>query len=185
MAALGALWTGGCDAEAAEQIPPHADEGWIAAPIAAQGELIGRDGAAIGTVRVREGHASLLLQIEATGLAPGGHGVHLHEVGDCSDHAAFESAGEHIASPGREHGLLNPAGPHEGDLANLYAAADGQVSADLETDRLNLGEGGFSLLDADGTALVVHSDADDYVSMDGGGTGDRIACAVLAATAPE
>jgi Cu-Zn family superoxide dismutase len=37
------------------------------------------------------------------------------------------------------------------------------------------------LLDADGSALVIHAKADDYASQPIGGAGDRVACAVIGA----
>jgi Cu-Zn family superoxide dismutase len=37
------------------------------------------------------------------------------------------------------------------------------------------------LADADGTAMVIHAKPDDYKTEPSGASGDRIACAVIAA----
>jgi Cu-Zn family superoxide dismutase len=39
-----------------------------------------------------------------------------------------------------------------------------------------------SLFDADGTAVVIHADADDYRTDPSGNSGDRIACGVITRT---
>ncbi len=41
--------------------------------------------------------------------------------------------------------------------------------------------GAMILADADGTSLVVHAKADDYKTDPSGDSGDRVACAVVAA----
>jgi Cu-Zn family superoxide dismutase len=80
----------------------------------------------------------------------------------------------------KHHGLENPEGPHAGDLPNVTAAADGQAVVDLVTPRVTLGSGGPNdLLDADGTALVIHASADDQKSDPAGNSGARIACGVV------
>ncbi len=45
----------------------------------------------------------------------------------------------------------------------------------IETDRFRLAE----LSDADGSALVIHADRDDYRTDPSGDSGDRIACGVV------
>jgi Cu-Zn family superoxide dismutase len=42
-----------------------------------------------------------------------------------------------------------------------------------------LADGAASLFDADGSAIVIHADPDDYSSQPTGNAGDRIACAVI------
>lgn len=50
---------------------------------------------------------------------------------------------------------------------------------DTTTDLITLGEGDNSLFDADGSALVIHADADDQMTDPSGNSGDRIACGVI------
>lgn len=135
--------------------------------------LVDGSGKAVGSVTIAQdpGHATLTLS--ASGLAPGEHGVHLHAVGRC-DGPGFQSAGAHWNPTNRNHGMLNPDGPHIGDFANVKADADGRAKATLHV-------GAGPLADADGTSLVIHAKPDDYKTDPSGNSGDRIACAVLAA----
>ena len=81
------------------------------------------------------------------------------------------------------HGLLNSGGPESGDLPNLYAGADGRAFAEVFTTGAALveGAGGEHLLDADGSAILIHAMADDHAAQPIGGSGDRVACGVVAA----
>ena len=134
--------------------------------------LIRSDGMAIGTVSVRETSAGLALTVTAAGLPPGQLGMHIHQVGRC-DGPGFESAGPHWNPTGRQHGRLNPAGRHAGDLGNLQVLADGSVSVEVAGPNA-------SVFDADGAALVIHAQKDDERTDPSGNSGARIACAVLA-----
>lgn len=137
------------------------------------------NGATIGEAKVvREGEQARLT-IEAAGLSEGLHGLHFHEVGRC-DAPAFTSAGGHLNPAGRQHGTLNAAGPHVGDLPNLLAGADGKavLAAQLDVAPSALTA---ALFDADGTAVVIHAGPDDYKTDPSGNSGGRIACGVLVA----
>ena len=111
------------------------------------------------------------------GLSPGAHGVHLHTTGSCTA-PDFASAGAHLNPGGHQHGTSNPAGPHLGDLPNITvgSAGTGTVSATLSGTREDVLA---RLFDADGTAVVVHANADDYRTDPSGNSGGRIACGVL------
>ena len=128
----------------------------------------------LGTVRVFSEPTGLMLRIEAAGLPPGQHGVHLHAVGRC-DPPGFTSAGPHWNPTTRKHGHRNPAGFHMGDLGNLGVGADGKLVAGLLVPQATFD----ALRDADGAALVLHAKADDEMTDPSGNSGDRIACAVL------
>ena len=135
-------------------------------------ELKNNAGASAGSVDILSAPKGLLLKVDAKGLTPGWHAIHLHEKGDCSD-AAFKMAGAHThAGTPAVHGLLNPAANDTGDLVNIYAAADGTAKADILTTLTTMAP----LHDADGSAIVIHAKADDYTTQPIGGAGDRVAC---------
>lgn len=143
--------------------------------LAGTSDLKGPDGSARGTITVTAAPRGALLKIEARGLTPGWHGAHFHEKGACSD-PKFTSAGSHVhAANPVVHGLLNPAANDMGDLPNIYAAADGTATAEIYSTLVTLN----GLLDADGSAVVIHAKADDHTSQPIGGAGDRVACAVI------
>lgn len=150
----------------------------------AQAPLSNSEGAAAGTATFRQGQSGVVIRIEATGLTPGWHGLHLHAVGQCQG-PGFQSAGAHVqhGAEAKPHGLLNADGDDAGDLPNLYVGADGNAFAEVFTTTAALVEGGPGqfLLDADGSSIMIHAQADDYVSQPIGGSGARVACGVIAA----
>ena len=92
--------------------------------------LVSSSGAVIGTVRVFSEPTGVTLRIDAAGLPPGIHGVHVHTVARC-DPPDFKSAGAHWNPTSRQHGHQNPNGWHAGDLGNLGVGADGRLVAGL------------------------------------------------------
>lgn len=138
------------------------------------GALVTADGTEIGNVSVAataSGYA--LVTVNAEGIPEGVHGIHVHLVGAC-DGPDFESAGEHIAG-GDEHGVMTDTGPHPGDLPNLVVGSDGVVAMDAFAPALTM----EMVFDDDGSAVIIHADADDYTTQPGGNSGDRIACAMI------
>jgi Cu-Zn family superoxide dismutase len=151
-----------------------------AGSVEVKSDVINNEGKTIGTFLLRGTNRGVVGRLELAGGAvkPGWHGIHFHSVGDCSDTAKFEHSMGHVNLRNREHGLLNPKGPDNGDLPNVFAAADGSVNAEVSSQLVSL-RGKRTLLDADGSALIIHANPDDYVSQPIGGAGDRIACAAL------
>jgi superoxide dismutase, Cu-Zn family len=142
-------------------------------------QLIDRQGQPIGTVRLSEAGQGVQVAIEARNLPAGQRGIHFHETGRC-DPPSFESAGSHFAPQGRQHGLENPQGPHAGDMENLNVGQDGTVNTTITTQLVTLRQGQpNSLVDGDGTALVIHAEQDDQRTDPSGNSGDRIACAMI------
>ena len=146
-------------------------------------DLKSPNGAVIGKIAVTAAPRGVLVRIEATGLTPGWHGMHFHEKGDCSD-AAFKGAGAHVHAPASKpviHGFLDAAENDAGDLPNLFVNPDGTATVEFYSTFVRLSAGGDapSLLDDDGSALVIHANPDDYHSQPIGGAGARIACAVI------
>jgi Cu-Zn family superoxide dismutase len=149
--------------------------------------VVGTEGRAVGQATFIEGPAGVLIRLEFSehGLPSGWHGLHLHQRGDCSDFAAgFQASGGHLGMDGRiQHGLMNAGGPEVGDLPNLLATERGAFGAEFLSPRVTLRGQAVRerapLLDADGTALIIHAGTDDHVSQPIGGAGARIACAAL------
>ena len=140
-----------------------------------------QESADAGTADLSEGPGGAVIRVTASGLKPGWHAIHFHETGDCSDEG-YKKSGAHVQHAAKEpHGLLNPEGPDDGDLPNIYAAEDGTVNAELYSDRVTLSEaeGRANLIDEDGSALVIHEGPDDHMSQPIGGAGGRVACAVI------
>ena len=141
--------------------------------------LIGSNGQPVGSVRAWQTAGGVSFRISASGLPHGLHGVHVHAVGRCNP-PDFKTAGAHWNPAGKQHGMNNPAGPHAGDLPNVEVAANGVLGATVVVSGANMA----SLLDADGSALVIHAAADDNITDPSGNSGPRIACAVISG-APE
>ena len=135
-------------------------------------------GQTVAEARLSETPHGVLLELTATGLAPGVHGLHVHAVGRC-DGSGFESAGGHFNPDGREHGFLNPRGPHAGDLPNVHVPASGKLSVEYLLTGVTLGAGERSLRDGDGSAIMIHAGQDDYRSDPAGHAGGRQACGVV------
>ena len=136
-------------------------------------EMRNVEGDPIGTVVMQQGSGGFLVTVMLEGIEPGPHGIHIHSVGTCTPD--FKASGGHINVDNRQHGLLNPDGPDNGDLPNIYATADGAVQAELFTTLVDLD----MLMDDDGSAIVIHENPDDHKTQPIGGAGGRIACGVL------
>lgn len=132
----------------------------------------------VGQAGFTEVAGGVRVLLEAKGLPPGDKAVHLHAVGKCEP-PAFESAGAHFNPSNKQHGLLNSAGSHAGDLPNFTIAADGAGRLETFSERITLGTGETSLFGADGTAVVVHAGPDDFQTDPAGNSGPRIACGVV------
>jgi Cu-Zn family superoxide dismutase len=144
----------------------------------AQAELRNAAGQVVATAAFTQVGGALRVLVEAQGLPPGVKGVHIHAVGKC-DPPDFTSAGSHFNPAGKQHGALNPQGPHAGDLPNLDVGADGRGRLESTTEMVTLRSAPNSVFDADGSALVIHAAADDFKTDPTGNSGARIACGVI------
>jgi len=131
----------------------------------------------VGWAAFEETPRGTLVRAYFHALPPGVHAIHLHGTGSCAPD--FSAAGGHFDPEGREHGFRNPAGPHLGDLPNLFVPAAGNVETEAFVPRLRLGTGPGTLLDDDGAAVIVHRGPDDYRTDPAGNAGERIACGVI------
>lgn len=134
----------------------------------------------IGTAVLSEADDGLTIALEAEGLEPGEHGMHIHDAGLCQG-PNFETAGDHFNPTDASHGFDHEDGPHAGDLENIEVAEDGTVSTEVPADNVTILDEDVetSLLTDSGTSLIIHEDPDDYVSQPSGDAGDPIACGVI------
>jgi Cu-Zn family superoxide dismutase len=148
-------------------------------PVAVQ--LRDAGGTPVGVARLTPDPAGgTNITVQARGLTPGEHGIHIHEVGKC-DPPDFESAGSHFNPFKAQHGLENPDGPHVGDMPNLPVSGNGTVANYQATISATLDSGReTSLLSSNGSALVIHANEDDQMTNPAGNSGARVACGVIA-----
>jgi Cu-Zn family superoxide dismutase len=156
-------------------------------------ELKDGPGAVIGSANFVKDGNHLQLTVEANGLRPGFHGLHIHQVGKCEANSVAPAggpAGDFLSAGG--HLQLGSANTHpaSGDLTSLEVRGDGSAKLVTTTDAVTLD-------DIKGKALIIHSDADNfanipnrYVRADGvagpdemtmatGDAGSRVACGVI------
>jgi Cu-Zn family superoxide dismutase len=162
----------------------------------ASASFLDPEGAEAGTVDLRFDGDRTTVVVEASGLAPGPHGFHIHAIGRCEPDSTdpaeptrtgdFLSAGGHLAKEGQVHGA------HDGDLPSLIVAEDGTARMTVTTDSLSAQD----VLDSDGSAVMIHALADNFRNVperyapEGpdettnktGDSGGRIACAELTST---
>jgi len=133
----------------------------------------------IGQVSLRSlksGGVKVIVEVE--GLTPGVHAMHFHETGLCTA-PDFKSSGGHYNPTGVAHGNVD-SGPHAGDMMNVVIGADGTGRFEITNAEVSLNGSDLpALLDADGTALVIHAGPDDYKSQPSGAAGPRVACAAI------
>ena len=128
-----------------------------------------------GTATFEEMRDHVQVTVEIAGAAPGEHGVHIHEKGDCTAPDA-SSAGPHFNPGGASHGAPNASSHHSGDFGNLTVGADGKGKLTLMTHDITLKAGPRS---ARGRAIVIHEKPDDLKSQPAGNAGARIGCGVI------
>lgn len=132
-------------------------------------------GEAMGTATITPMVKGVKITAEFKGLTPGEHAIHFHEKGSCMG-PKFDSAGGHFAPMKGKHGFDMEGGPHAGDMANFFAAADGSAKIEIVNTSVSLEKGANSLMKDGGTALVIHEKADDYKTQPSGDAGGRFAC---------
>jgi Cu-Zn family superoxide dismutase len=147
--------------------------------LTATAKVIGSNNESYGNAYFEEEDNGVKVTLALSGIPAGTHGIHIHSVGKCEP-PTFESAGPHFNPTNKEHGTLNPKGYHLGDLPNLEIGEDGIVDLNFVAEGVSLQKNvENSLLDGEGTSLVIHESADDYKTDPSGNSGARIACGVI------
>jgi superoxide dismutase, Cu-Zn family len=151
-----------------------------AAPQSAHADIVNAQGATIGHADFSTASNGVEISVTVSQLAPGEHGIHIHNVGKCEG-PAFTTAGGHFNPTGAHHGAHNAQDPHPhlGDLPNLVVSENGTGQLTFTAAGATIGEGSNSLFHEGGTALVIHAKADDLTNDPSGNSGDRIACGVI------
>ena len=144
----------------------------------AHADIVNAQGQKIGTATLTQSSGGMHIDLNATQLPPGVHGIHVHAVGKCEG-PDFKTAGGHFNPDAKKHGKDNPEGPHAGDLMNIVVDAKGNSKAALVTSSVTLGPGPNTLFHEGGSALVIHEKEDDYKTDPSGNSGARIACGVV------
>lgn len=116
----------------------------------------------------------VVLTVE-NGGAPGPHGAHFHEKGDCSAPDA-KSAGDHFNPEKHDHALPAKDKRHLGDMGNIEVGKDGKGRLEIEIPGANLKAGDAKSLR--GRAIIVHEKKDDG-GQPTGNAGGRIGCGVV------
>ncbi len=145
-------------------------------------KLIDNQGKKIGEVRITQALRGVLIYIKAEGLAAGPHGIHIHNVGDCSDIKAFKKSGGHIHQEGKKeiHGYFSEGAQHLADLPNIYFSESERAEVEYYVAKVSLKDKNlFPLLDKDGSAIVIHKSPDDYKTQPIGNAGPRLACSEI------
>jgi Cu-Zn family superoxide dismutase len=138
-------------------------------------------GASIGMVTFIDTASGLLITPKLSGLPPGEHGFHIHEMGNCGPRinegksaAGFAAAGHYDPGHTKKHlGPFSTAG-HRGDLPVLVVNAQGNAAEPATAPHLRVAE-------IRGRSIMIHAGGDNYSDSPKplGGGGARIACGII------
>jgi Cu-Zn family superoxide dismutase len=140
----------------------------------------------IGFARLLEDRNGVVhVHVRTWGLPAGLHGMHIHAVGSCTP--TFAAAGGHFNPTGATHGEHSRGDHpdhHAGDLPNLDVDQRLRGRANVTSAHFTLAaQANESLFDADGSAIVIHANVDDFTAgtpeTGPGNSGARIACGVI------
>jgi len=163
----------------------------------------GADGSQIAaaTIAFQDGFATVTVQTTQAGrLAPGSHGMHIHNVGKCEPNSVAPGGGapgDFLSAGGHFQGRGGDGHPtHAGDLTSLQVRSDGSAMVVTTTGAFTMDE----LLADPGTAIIIHEGPDNFANIpadryrqaDGspppdattlatGDAGKRVACGVISA----
>ena len=119
---------------------------------------------------------TITANLKLSGLTPGDHGFHIHEIGDCSSEDG-KSAGGHFNPEATKHGAMDAKERHKGDFGNITAGENGDVTISVALHGVSFDSKESSNII--GRAVVVHAKADDLTSQPSGNAGPRVGCGVI------
>jgi Cu-Zn family superoxide dismutase len=137
------------------------------------------DSAGTATFKESKDGKQLTIHVSLKNIPFGEHAVHIHANPVC-DAPDFKGAGGHFNPDGKQHGMDNPMGHHNGDLPkNISIGEDHMGELTVKVDYLTLAAGApNSVL---GHSIMIHEKADDMKTDPTGNAGNRIACGVIPA----
>lgn len=181
----GAAAMAGC-AQSAGQSAPSSATAPARAGASALVKLVNEAGQPRGQAVMTSVAEGVEIVVNAEGLAPGLHGLHIHANGQCAPGpdpggktVAFGAAGGHFDpdATGRHGHPEHDAQRHAGDAPNLLVDGQGRGTLRFTNPKVTLlSSAPNSVL---GRSLVVHADADDYRSNPAGNSGARVLCGVI------
>ncbi len=123
------------------------------------------------------GDGTVTLNLNVQGATPGEHALHLHQNGDCSAPDAT-SAGGHWNPSMTDHGKREEGATyHAGDIDNIVVGADSTGTLTMTVKGWSVG--GDENTNVIGRAIIIHAQADDFVSQPAGAAGAREGCGVI------
>ena len=128
-----------------------------------------------GTVTFTQKGDKVVVVAKVSGLAPGAHGFHIHEKGDCNSTDGM-SAGGHFNPMSKPHAHPSTMDRHAGDMPMLTADSAGNATLTAELDVITIGSGAADVV---GKGVIVHKDPDDFKTQPTGNSGARLACGVI------
>jgi len=132
-----------------------------------------------GVVTFTQTGAGVKVVARIEGLAPGKHGFHVHEFGDCSSKDG-SSAGGHFNPANTPHGAPEAAQRHAGDMGNIEADQSGVANLEYVDPVAKLNGHGAII----GHGMIVHANPDDLKTQPTGNAGGRLACGVIGVAKP-
>jgi Cu-Zn family superoxide dismutase len=172
-------------------LPTHASKLTASANIKGCTDPAITGSATLSEESTEEGIKQVTVHLKVQGLSDGKHAVHIHETGACEPCGAAK--GHHDPGPFGEtrpdsatdnvpaSDINHPY--HMGDLINIEVKND-KGSMMHTTNRITLSAGRLSILDEDGSALIIHTNEDTYCDEEsdlkkGCAGGPRDACGVI------
>ncbi|GEE01369.1 superoxide dismutase [Cu-Zn] [Gordonia spumicola] len=105
-------------------------------------------GGSVGSATFSAEGDAVTVTFKLSGLEPGAHGIHIHEVGKCDASTNFSTAGGHLQVGG------HTGKPESGDLGSVTVLKNGTATGSVTTDA-------FTVNDIRGKALIVHKVGDN------------------------